>query len=182
LLTSQPQLQYPNFSKPFILTTDATNEALGAVLSQGDIGRDLHVGYASRTLGKAELNYPTVEKELLTIVWECKYFMQYLLGRNFSVVADHRPLVWIFNVKCSILLRWRLQLKEYEYNIVYKRGSSNTNADALSRIRVAETIPTEREKLNIFQEMYMKPPGGHSGINKTYDRMKLFIIWPQMNQ
>jgi hypothetical protein len=91
LLTSQPQFQYPDFSKPFILTTDASNEALGAVLSQGDIGRDLPVGYASRTISKAELNYPTVEEELLKIVWGCKYFMKYLLGRMFSVVTDHRP-------------------------------------------------------------------------------------------
>ena len=65
LLTSQPLLQYPDFSKPFILSTDASNEALGAVLSQGDIGRNLPVGYTSRTLSKAQQNYPTVEKELL---------------------------------------------------------------------------------------------------------------------
>ena len=139
LLTSQPLLKYPDFSKTFILTVDASSEALGAVLSQGDIGRDLPVGYASRTLTKAEFNYPVVEKELLAIVWGCKYFKEYLLGRRFSIVTDHCPLIWIFNVKdpSSRLLKWRLQLEEYDYSIVYKRGSSNTNADALSRIHVA---------------------------------------------
>ena len=54
LLTSQPLLQYPDFSKPFILTTDASNDALGAILSQGEIGRDLSVAYGSRTFSKAE--------------------------------------------------------------------------------------------------------------------------------
>ena len=54
LLISQPLLQYPDFTRPFILTTDASNDALGAILSQGDIGRDLPVAYASRTLNKAE--------------------------------------------------------------------------------------------------------------------------------
>jgi len=54
------------------------------------------------------------------------------------------------------------------YDIVYKRGFSNTNADAVSRIHIAETIPTE---LKIFQEMHMKPAGGHLGMNKTYDRI-----------
>jgi len=52
---------------------------------------------------------------------------------------------------------------------VYKRGSSHTNADALSRIHIAETIPTEQEKLKIFHEMHMKPAGGHLGMNKTYE-------------
>ena len=69
LLKSQPLLSYSDFSKPFILTTYASNEALGAILSQGEIGRDLPVAYVSRTLSKAEQNYLTVEKELLAIVW-----------------------------------------------------------------------------------------------------------------
>jgi transposase InsO family protein len=185
LLTIQPLLQYPDFSKPFILTTDASNDALGAILIQGDIRRDLPVAYASRTLNAAERNYSTVEKELLAIIWGCKHFRPYLLGRKFTVVTDYRPLVWIFNVKdpSSRLLRWRLKLEEYEYNILYKRGSSNINADALSRIDVAEeTTPTEKEKLKIFQEMHMKPTGGHLGMNKTYERMKLFTVWPGMKK
>ena len=74
LLRSQPLFQYPDFSKHFILTTDASNEALGAVVSQGDIGRDLPVGYASRTLTKSDFNYSVVKKELVTIVWGYKYF------------------------------------------------------------------------------------------------------------
>ena len=82
----------------------------------------------------------------------------------------------------SRLLRWRLQLQEFEYNIVYKRGSSNTNTDALSRIHVAETTPTEHEKLKIFQYMHMKAAGGHLGMNKTYERMKLFVTWPGIKQ
>jgi len=107
-----------------------------------------------------------------------------LYGGKFTIVTDNRPLVWIFNVKdpSSRLLRWRLKPEEYEYDTVYKRGSSNTNADALSRIYVAQAIPTEHEKLKIFQEMHMKPAGGHLGTNKTYERMKLFPTWPGMKQ
>jgi len=137
---SQLLLQYPDFSKPFILTTDASNDALGAILSQGEIGRDLPIAYASRKLSKAERNSPTVEKELLAVVWGCKNFRPYLYGRKFTVVTDHRPLVWICNVKdpSSRLFRWRLKLEEYEHNIVYKRRSSNTNVDCLSRIHVTD--------------------------------------------
>jgi hypothetical protein len=79
-----------------------------------------------------------------------------------------------------------MKLEEYDYNIVYKRGSSNSNADELSRIHLTETtpttIPTEEEKRKIFQEMHMKPTGGHLGMNKTYERMKLFVTWPGMKQ
>jgi hypothetical protein len=112
LLTSEPILQYPDFTKPFVLTTNASNDAIGAVLSQGPIGKNLPIAYASKTLNNAERNYPTVEKELLVIVWGCKYFRQYLHGRKFTVVTDHRPLTWIFSVKdpSSRLLRWRLNL------------------------------------------------------------------------
>jgi hypothetical protein len=79
-LTTQTLLQYTDFTRPFVLTTDASIDAIGAVLSQGPIGKYAPLGYASRTLNNAERNYPTVEKQLLAIVWGCKYFRQYLLG------------------------------------------------------------------------------------------------------
>jgi hypothetical protein len=193
LLTTEPLLQYPDFTQPFILTTDDSNDAIGAVLSHGPIGKDPPNAFASRTLNKAERNYPTVEKELLAIVWGCKYFRQYLYSRKFTIVTDHHPLTWIFNVKdpSSRLLRWRLKLEEYEYEVVYKKGSHNTNADALSRIHVAESRcdnleaklePSKEEKQAIFKEIHKQPVGGHLGMNRTYDRMKLFTSWQGMKQ
>lgn len=81
LITSSDVLQYPDFSKNFILTTDASNFALGAVLSQGAIGKDRPVAFASRTLTKSEEKYSAIEKELLAIDWATKYFRPYLFGR-----------------------------------------------------------------------------------------------------
>lgn len=193
LLITEPLLQYPDFKRPFVLTTDASNEAIGAVLSQGPIGKDLPIAYASRTLNNAEKNYPTVEKELLAIVWGCKHFRQYLYGRKFTVVTDHRPLTWIFSVRdpSSRLLRWRLKLEEYDFEVTYKKGAKNTNADALSRIHVTEVSSegkdqavelTREEKLKIFQEFHERPTGGHLGMNRTYDRIKLFTSWSGMKQ
>jgi Reverse transcriptase (RNA-dependent DNA polymerase). len=149
LLINEPILQYPNFAEPFILTTDASNYALGAVLSQGKIGTDLPVAYASRTLSESEVNYSTIEKELLAIVWATKYFRPYLFGRKFKIVTDHRPLQWLFSLKepNSKLVRWRLKLEEFEYEIIYKKGSLNKNADALSRI-----------ELNLNEAGPSKPP------------------------
>jgi len=64
------------------LTTDASNDAIGAVLSQGPVGKDLPIAYASRTLINAEKNYPTIEKELLAVVWSCKYLDSIFMEEN----------------------------------------------------------------------------------------------------
>lgn len=138
LLTNDPILQYPDFTKEFILTTDASNLAIGAVLSQGTVGSDKPIAYASRTLNTSEINYSTIEKELLAIVWATKYFRPYLFGRKFKIITDHKPLQWIMNLKepNSRLTRWRLKLSEYNFSVIYKQGKSNTNADALSRIEL----------------------------------------------
>jgi len=99
LLTNEPLLQYPDFTRPFVLNTDASNEALGAILSQGPIGQDLPISYASRMLTNSEKNYSTTEKELLAIVWSCKQYRPYLYGRKFTIVTDDKPLTWVFNMK-----------------------------------------------------------------------------------
>jgi len=74
VLTNEPQLKYPDFNQPFNTTTDVSNIAIGAVLSQGKIGSDLPIAYASHTLNRAETNYNTTEKELLAILWAAKQF------------------------------------------------------------------------------------------------------------
>lgn len=138
LLTNDPILQYPDFNKEFVVTTDASNLAIGAVLSQGNIGSDKPIAYASRTLNSSEINYSTIEKELLAIVWATKYFRPYLFGRKFQIVTDHKPLQWVMNLKepNSRLTRWKLKLSEYNYTVVYKQGKCNLNADALSRVEI----------------------------------------------
>lgn len=69
LLTESPILACPDFSKQFIVTTDASDFALGAVLSQANNGKEHPICYASRTLNDHVTNYLTIEKELLAIVW-----------------------------------------------------------------------------------------------------------------
>ncbi|XP_063895318.1 uncharacterized protein LOC135118122 [Helicoverpa armigera] len=153
-LTTAPLLQYPDFSRPFLLTTDASNYAVGAILSQGEIGKDKPIAYASRTLNKAEGNYSTTEKELLAILFGVKTFRPYLFGYRFKIVTDHKPLVWLFNVKDpgSRLIRWRLKLEEYDYEIVHKQGKLNCNADALSRFPLQDTDNSNRPVCAIEDE------------------------------
>lgn len=134
-LCSEPILQYPNFDEPFIITTDASGYAIGAILSQGKIGSDLPIAYASRVLNDAETRYSPTERELLALVYAVKHFRPYVYGRKFTLVMDHKPLEWLNSVSdpTSRLMRWRLKLAEYDYQIKYKPGKRNKNADALSR-------------------------------------------------
>lgn len=132
----QPLLIYPDFSKPFTLTTDASGYAIGAILSQKVDGHSMPIAYASQQLKKAEQNYSTVERECLAIVWATKYFRCYLYGRKFTIVTDHRPLKWLMNVKdpASRLARWNLKLQDYDFEIVHKPGLQQTHVDCLSRL------------------------------------------------
>ncbi|CAH1720138.1 unnamed protein product [Aphis gossypii] len=148
-LMNPPLLVYPDWEAgKFNLCTDASQYAIGAVLSQGDVPNDQPIAYASRTLNKAENNYSVIQKELLAIVWAVKYFRPYLYGRHFTIITDHRPLTYLFGIKdaSSQLMRWRLQLADYDYTIKYRAGPEHSNADCLSRIRVIQTDQTVDNK------------------------------------
>lgn len=95
-LLSPRILQYPDFSKDFILTTDASDVACGAILSQQHGNSDLPIAYASRSFTKGEKSKPVIEKALTAIHWAIDYFKAYLWGRRFKVRTDHRPLVYLF--------------------------------------------------------------------------------------
>lgn len=141
-LITSPILQYPDYTKEFHVTCDASEVALGAVLSQEYDGFELPIVYASRTTNSAEKNYSAIEKELLAIVWGIEQFRPYVFGRNFVVFTDHKPLKWLWNIKDpnSRLMRWRIKLEEYNFDIRHTPGVSNQVADAFSRIEPHEQI------------------------------------------
>ena len=142
LLSSSPILAYPNFERQFHLTTDASVVGLGAVISQFDENNIEHpIFYASRSLNSAERNYSTIERELLAIVFGVDKFRYYLLGKKFKIHTDHNPLTYLNNLTLSSarLTRWRLKLAEFDFDVIYKKGILNSNADALSRIEVEQT-------------------------------------------
>lgn len=146
LVTNSPILRYPNFDKRFKIVTDASNFAIGAVLTQ-----DGHpVAYASRTLNKHETNYATIEKELLSIVWGVKYFRPYIFGREFDLESDHQPLKWLITKYSGKdisprLQRYLIDLGEYNFKIEYIKGKCNYIADFLSRINIETNEINELE-------------------------------------
>ena len=93
-------LRSPDFTKPFVLQTDASERGVGAVLSQLDDNGDDHpVAYFSRKLLPREEKYSTVEKECLAIKLVVQSFNVYLLGRPFTIQTDHHSLQWLDRLK-----------------------------------------------------------------------------------
>ena len=135
-LVAAPILAFPDFSKPFLLDTDACETGIGAVLSQEHDGLERVVAYASRTLSKAERKYCVTRKELLAVVTFLKHFRPYLLGHHFTLRTDHSSLQWIYSMKEpeGQLARWLEQIQEFDFKVVHRKGSCHQNADALSRL------------------------------------------------
>ena len=136
-LCESPLLHGPDFSKQFILQTDASERGIGAVLSQNDDDQQEHpVAFFSKKLLPREERYSTIEKECLAIKLGIQAFKVYLLGRPFQVQTDHRALMWLNRVKdkTSRLTRWSIALQPFDFTIKHRVGKANANADALSRI------------------------------------------------
>ena len=152
-LISPQVLAYPKFDLPFVLTTDASGIGLGAVLSQVQDGEERVICFSSRALKAAEKNYSTIERELLAIVWATQLFRPYLYNSVFTIVTDHNPLVYLNNLTISSnrLTKWRLRLAEYKFEVKYKKGEYNVNADSLSRVE-PEIEEEEVEIATLFEE------------------------------
>ena len=92
------------------------------------------MAYSSRSLTKSEHNYSVIQKECLAAVYAMKQFRHYLLGCKFKLFTDHAPFQWLSAQKMNgLLCHWALAIQEYDFQIYYRKGSLNSNADALSR-------------------------------------------------
>jgi len=135
-MTQAPVLAYPNDTDPYVLDTDASDQAVGAALYQVQQGQERPISFASSSLTPAQRKYCTTRKELLAVVVFTRRFRHYLLGRHFTVRTDHGSLTWLCRFKnpCGQLGRWLEELAQYDMTIEHRAGSKHVNADSLSRI------------------------------------------------
>lgn len=137
LLTTPPILGFADYELPFELHTDASKLGLGAVLYQEQHGYKRVISYASRTLSPTEKNYPAHKLEFLALKWAItEKFNDYLYGHQFTVLTDNNPLTYVLTTARLDAAghRWLAALSAYDFNIIYRPGKQNQDADSLSRI------------------------------------------------
>ena len=162
LVSSQVLIHYDP-SLPIRLAADASAYGIGAVLSHVlDDGTERPIAYVSKTLSPSEKNYAQIEKEALALVFGVRKFHQYIYGRKFTLVTDHKPLLAILGPKAGIpsvaaarMQRWAFLLSAYQYDIIFKPTAEHCNADGLSRLPQGQPpqteLPSEVTMFNIGQ-------------------------------
>ena len=156
-----------NEKDPLTVETDASDVAISATLNQNN----KPVAFWSRSLRRNKLTQSSVEKEAMAIVEAVRKWSHRLSRKPFKLVTDQRSITYVFNgknhtkIKNAKLLRWRIELSQFEYDIVYRAGKFNTAADTMSRIYCAN--------LN-FSSLYEIHAGlCHPGITRIYHFIKM---------
>lgn len=140
---------------PIQLACDASPTGIAGILSHISNNQERPIAFASRSLTQAEQNYSQLDREALAIVFAVGHFFQYVYGRPFKLITDNQPLVRIFHQHAKLpqmtsarLQRYAAFLSGFNYEVVFKRGTDNTNADCISRASTPINQPTCDIELN----------------------------------
>ena len=154
LLSKDTVLTHFDPSVPIGISCDASKVGVGAVLfHRYQDGSERPIANISKSLTSSQRNYSQIQKEALAIIFALKKFYQFLFGRKFTLVTDHKPLLALFGptkatpaLAANRLARWALFLAQFNYTIEYRKSSEHQNADALSRLPVGEDLSFDREE------------------------------------
>lgn len=150
MVSRAPVLKYFDVDKEVTIQCDSSSVGLGAVLLQ----EGQPVCYASKTLTPTERRYAQIEKETLAILYACRKFEMYIIGKDVTVQTDHQPLLRIFkkplNEAPMRLQRMLLGLQRYKVKLLFKPGKEVVIADMLSRAALTESDLTDRSIYDVY--------------------------------
>ncbi|XP_063828984.1 uncharacterized protein K02A2.6-like [Ostrinia nubilalis] len=200
LIASDLTLVGYELTRELILICDSSEYGLGAIIAHiMDDGTERPVMMASRTLQPHERRYGQIDKEALAIMFGLSKFHEYLAGRKFCIVTDHKPLVGLFNPTKQIpdqisprMLRWSLKLGCYDYTIKYRPGKAIGNADALSRWNAPNTSAIKDDCIRDVLLLEERPIGWDLDARKIsketakdslLQKVVFFVLhgWPRAN-
>ncbi|KAJ0940339.1 putative nucleotidyltransferase, Ribonuclease H [Helianthus annuus] len=151
LLSSTPILRLPDFSKPFVLETDASGIGIGAVLSQ-----DKHpLAYFSKKLCPRMQQASTYHREMYAITQAIAKWRQYLLGHKFTIITDQQSLKRLQDqvIQTPEQQKWLGKLLGFDFDIMYRPGSQNSAADALSRVPTGHLLAISAPVPSLLQDL-----------------------------
>ena len=128
-------LKMPDWSKPFVMFTDASEVAVASVLTQTDDSEKglCFIAFGSKKLTETQRNWSPTERELYAIVWGCEHFENIVKGSKLLIYSDHQSLEYLTSLNSPKIRRWAIRLSEYNPSVKHIAGVENNIADWLSR-------------------------------------------------
>jgi hypothetical protein len=176
-ITNSTTLHLPDYNLPWIVRSDSSDHAVGAVLFQeftSTTGEVIHqpIAFASHKYSGAAINWDTFKQEAYALYYAVTQFSYYLRGKSFVLETDHRNLVWIESSLVPIVVRWRVLLQSFNFQIRHIPGATNSVADWLSRMYpltpvTVSTIDTQPTLIEMFNSVHGNR-SLHHGAKRTY--------------
>ena len=174
------ELTHYHEADDLIVSADASSYGIGAVFLSRKKGEVKPIAFASKTFTETEQQYAQIEKEAYALCWACERFEKYLLGKKFLVQTDHKPLVPLFSTKSLSsmpprILRFRLRLSRFSYNIEHVPGKNLATADTLSRAPLSSTDVDQltEETISFVEDVLDNHPVTNSRMEDLKKQQKL---------